>query len=81
MTVQNVAGEAPNGTGFAITTGPAPALDKTNLVVGRVVEGMDVVAALQKLPFAKWVSGARVPGRGGLGGEGEPGGQLTVEEG
>ena len=43
MGLQLQAGEAPNGTGFVITRGPAPALDKTNLVIGHVVEGMDVV--------------------------------------
>ncbi|KIY95020.1 hypothetical protein MNEG_12941 [Monoraphidium neglectum] len=54
VTVQNVAGEAPNGSAFTITLGPAPELDATNLVVGRVVGGMDdVVAALASLPRAK----------------------------
>jgi cyclophilin family peptidyl-prolyl cis-trans isomerase len=53
VTEYSQAGEAPNGTGFVITTAPAPALDATHLVVGRVVEGMDVVAAIQRLPFAK----------------------------
>jgi hypothetical protein len=36
VTIKEQAGEAPNGTAFAITTGPAPELDKTNLVVGKV---------------------------------------------
>jgi peptidyl-prolyl cis-trans isomerase B (cyclophilin B) len=54
VTVKNVAGEAPNGSAFAITVGPAPELDATNLVVGRVIGGMDdVVATLAALPRAK----------------------------
>jgi hypothetical protein len=53
VTVQNVVGEAPNGTAFAITTGPAPELDATNLVVGRVVGGAGVLAALSALPRSK----------------------------
>lgn len=36
VTLKEQAGEAPNGTGFMITTGPTPELDKTNLVVGKV---------------------------------------------
>ena len=36
VTIKEQAGEAPNGTAFAITTGPAHELDKTNLVVGKV---------------------------------------------
>ena len=46
-------GVAPNGTEFAITTGGAPELDDTNLIVGRVVEGMDIVSSLSKLPVVK----------------------------
>eukprot|EP00890_Picochlorum_soloecismus_P000904 jgi/Picsp_1/1814/NSC_05281-R1_peptidyl-prolyl cis-trans isomerase len=46
-------GEIPNGTEFSITTGPAPELDSTNLVIGRVVEGMDVVERLSRLPRVK----------------------------
>ena len=46
MTVQEALGEAPNGSGFVITLGPAPGLDATNLVVGRVVGGMDLVRCL-----------------------------------
>lgn len=54
VTIKTVAGEAPNGSSFAITLGPAPELDATNLVVGRVVGGMeDVVAALAALPRSK----------------------------
>eukprot|EP00892_Ulva_mutabilis_P003796 jgi/Ulvmu1/1789/UM119_0007.1 len=46
-------GIVPNGTAFAITTGAAPDLDSTHLVVGEVVEGMDVVRKLDKLPVVK----------------------------
>jgi peptidyl-prolyl cis-trans isomerase B (cyclophilin B) len=53
VTVQEQAGEAPNGTGFTITTAPAPELDATNLVVGRVVEGMDVVARISQVGLSQ----------------------------
>lgn len=43
----------PNGTAFTITTSPTPELDETNLVVGRVVEGMDVIRSLQALPTVR----------------------------
>ena len=46
-------GESPNGSGFVITTQPAPDLDATNLVIGHVVEGMDLVQELTKLPTVK----------------------------
>jgi peptidyl-prolyl cis-trans isomerase B (cyclophilin B) len=46
-------GEKPNGTAFAITLRAMPSLDQTNLVVGKVVEGMDVVQALAALPSVK----------------------------
>jgi cyclophilin family peptidyl-prolyl cis-trans isomerase len=36
VTLKEQAGEAPNGTQFMITTGPAPELDATNLIVGKV---------------------------------------------
>eukprot|EP00884_Botryococcus_braunii_P002242 jgi/Botrbrau1/12018/Bobra.247_2s0022.2 len=51
--VQDAVGEVPNGTGFAITTAASPDLDATNLVVGRVVEGMDLVAQIASLPAVK----------------------------
>ena len=43
-------GRAP--TRFRITTGPGPvpSLDGQNIVLGRVVSGMDVVAALARVP-------------------------------
>mmetsp|Transcript_35055 Transcript_35055/g.99373 ORF Transcript_35055/g.99373 Transcript_35055/m.99373 type:complete len:312 (-) Transcript_35055:218-1153(-) len=50
VTIQEEVGSKPNGTAFVITTGPCPQLDSTNLVVGRVVEGMDAVARIAKLP-------------------------------
>lgn len=46
-------GVVPNGTGFTITTGGAPDLNRTHLIVGKVIEGMDVVAQLDKLPVVK----------------------------
>lgn len=46
-------GVIPNGTGFAITTGAAPDLDKTHIIVGQVIEGMDVLEQLDKLPVVK----------------------------
>ena len=46
-------GESPNGSGFVITTQAAPQLDATNLVVGHVVDGMDIVEQLTKLPTVK----------------------------
>jgi hypothetical protein len=49
VTVREQAGEAPNGTAFTITTQAAPELDRTNLVVGRVVEGMDVVTRITQV--------------------------------
>lgn len=46
-------GESPNGSGFVITTQPAPDLDATNLVIGHLVDGMEVVQQLTKLPTVK----------------------------
>lgn len=43
----------PNGTGFTITLRAAPELDATNVVVGRVTSGRDVLDALSKLPTVK----------------------------
>lgn len=42
-----------NGTGFAITLGPVPLLDKTNLVVGEVIQGFEVVQQMSSLPRVK----------------------------
>mmetsp|Transcript_41952 Transcript_41952/g.99505 ORF Transcript_41952/g.99505 Transcript_41952/m.99505 type:complete len:303 (+) Transcript_41952:132-1040(+) len=51
--VQEPAPPGPNGTAFAITTGAAPELDSTNLIVGRVVSGMDLVKRISELPAVK----------------------------
>jgi hypothetical protein len=47
VTLKEQAGEAPNGTSFMITTGPAPQLDSTNLIVGKV--GCTSLTATQRL--------------------------------
>ena len=43
----------PNGTGFAMTLRAAPELDATNVVVGRVTRGRDVLEAMSRLPTVK----------------------------
>ena len=59
------AGEAPlrgrAPTGFRITTGPGPvpALDGQNIVIGRVVSGMDVIASLARVPTYSPLPSAR----------------------
>ena len=58
LSLQEGGGKRPNGTGFAITTGPAPELDATNLVIGRVLEGMDVVTRMCAFPTVKDNRGA-----------------------
>ncbi|BDA42878.1 probable peptidyl-prolyl cis-trans isomerase [Coccomyxa sp. Obi] len=58
VTVQEQQGSIPNGSGFVITTAAAPDLDATNLVVGRVVGGMDVVEAISQLPSVKANTGS-----------------------
>ncbi|KAG2442733.1 hypothetical protein HXX76_002815 [Chlamydomonas incerta] len=50
ITVLEQAGEAPNGTQFAITTAPSPDLDATNLIIGRLVEGGELLERISKLP-------------------------------
>ena len=52
-TVYDAPPPPPNGTAFAITLRPAPELDATNVVVGRVVDGWDVLEAISKLPTVK----------------------------
>lgn len=52
--VQEVRGSSnANGTGFAISLGPTPLLDKTNLIIGQVTEGLEVVERISKLPRVK----------------------------
>lgn len=46
VNIKQQAGEAPNGTAFAITLGPAPELDSTNLVIGRVVGGQELIKTI-----------------------------------
>lgn len=46
-------GVAPNGTEFVITTGAAPGLDGAAVLVGRVLDGMDVVAKIAAVPTVK----------------------------
>jgi peptidyl-prolyl cis-trans isomerase B (cyclophilin B) len=50
VTLKEQAGEAPNGSGFMITTGPAPELDKTNLIVGQVCVSGGGPAAVRRPP-------------------------------
>lgn len=42
-------GKDPNGTEFAIAVNDSPELDNSALVVGRVVEGMDVVDRIRQV--------------------------------
>ncbi|KAL6848308.1 hypothetical protein ACP4OV_022436 [Aristida adscensionis] len=46
-------GVAPNGTEFVITTGEAPELDASAVLVGRVLDGMDVVAKIAAVPTVR----------------------------
>ncbi|KAL5220738.1 hypothetical protein ABZP36_025451 [Zizania latifolia] len=50
---QEEVGVAPNGTEFVITTRDTPELDSSALVVGRVVDGMDVVDKIASVPTVK----------------------------
>lgn len=58
VTVQEQQGAVPNGSGFVITTAAQPAFDATNLVVGKVVSGMDVVEQIAKMPAVKANTGS-----------------------
>lgn len=49
-TVREALPPGPNGTGFALTLGAAPTLDGIAVVVGRVLEGQEVLDALTALP-------------------------------
>lgn len=61
VTLSSRAGEAPNGTAFCITLAPAPELDRTNLVVGRLVGGDAALAALVALPLSRPREGIQKP--------------------
>ena len=51
ITVQDAAQPVPNGTEWTVTLGPAPLLDDgVAVVVGEIVEGMDIVQAVAALP-------------------------------
>ena len=51
--VQEQIGDTSNGTGFNITIQPAPELDDTSLAIGEVVDGLDLVQDLAKLPAVR----------------------------
>ena len=70
VTVTNVMGDQPNGSSWSITTKAEPNLDGTNLVIGHVVEGQDVVDALSALPRVKDNSGSPFFKAGKAGGDG-----------
>mmetsp|Transcript_7925 Transcript_7925/g.12586 ORF Transcript_7925/g.12586 Transcript_7925/m.12586 type:complete len:90 (+) Transcript_7925:272-541(+) len=44
------AGPDTNGSQFFITTVPTPHLDGVHVVIGKVVEGMEVLMSLQEVP-------------------------------
>lgn len=52
VTVEEPRKGAPNGTAFVVTLAPAPELDATNLVVGRLKEGRELVERLSELPVS-----------------------------
>lgn len=47
------AGVVPNGTEFVVTTEAAPELDASAVLVGRVLDGMDVVAKIAAVPTVR----------------------------
>ncbi|KAK1661331.1 hypothetical protein QYE76_049490 [Lolium multiflorum] len=55
---QEQVGVVPNGTEFVIATRDSPELDASALVVGKVVDGMDVVAKIAAVPTVKDNSGS-----------------------
>ncbi|XP_073036044.1 LOW QUALITY PROTEIN: peptidyl-prolyl cis-trans isomerase CYP26-2, chloroplastic-like [Primulina eburnea] len=50
---QEIVGTDPNGTEFVIATKDSPELDASALVVGRVIEGMDVVERIGRVETVK----------------------------
>jgi peptidyl-prolyl cis-trans isomerase B (cyclophilin B) len=61
VTLSSRAGEAPNGSAFCITLAPAPELDRSNLVVGRLIGGDAALAALVALPLSRPREGIQKP--------------------
>ena len=53
VTVQEEVKAAPNGTAFAVSFSDCPQLDASHLVVGRVLEGTDVLEALKTVPYVR----------------------------
>lgn len=53
ITVTETFGEIPNGSSWCITTKAELSLDSTNVIVGRVVSGQEVVDAIAALPRVK----------------------------
>jgi peptidyl-prolyl cis-trans isomerase B (cyclophilin B) len=52
-TVYDAPPPPPNGTGFVITLQAAPELDATNVIIGKVIDGFDVLNAISQLPTVK----------------------------
>ena len=76
QTVADPPAPGPNGTAFTITVAPGAAeiLDRTNVIVGKVLEGQEVVDALAALPtvkdnsaspFSPWRKQSGINGDGG----------------
>lgn len=56
--VQEQTGAIPNGSGFVIITAAQPAFDATNLVVGRVIKGLDVAEKISRMKAVKANTGS-----------------------
>lgn len=90
VTVTETFGEIPNGSALTITCKPEPALDATNVVVGRVIQGLDVVEKLAALPRVKDNSGSPFFKAGKASGDkranvaerafGKPFGKIVIQE-